>query len=351
MEIQTPYLVFLGDVQDYKQAKTAMGLIEWRPELCIGQLRLDGCKLTLGLQDLTIQEAKSFGVKTMVIGISPFTKDLPESYESVVMDAIHAGMNIANPLHNPLPDYIVSAAKLKGVEVYNFRHRPQDYPKGTGEKRTGLRLLTVGTDCACGKKYTALTIHRELVSRGIPSTFRSTGQTGFLIGGGGINNDTIQADFLSGAAEWLTPSNEPNHWDIVEGQGALSHPSFGGGSLSLLHGTQPDILVMCHEVGRKVHRGVTKPLPDIFSEIELALLIARRNNPNVKLGAVSLFTLNSDPQEVSALVDKLSDGLKVPVFDPAIKGIEFQKFLGSLALMSETARLKSKPDLMRIDDE
>jgi uncharacterized NAD-dependent epimerase/dehydratase family protein len=348
MEIKTPYLVFLGDAQDYKQAKTAMGLIEWRPELCIGQLRLEGCKLTLGLPDLTISEARSFGAVTFVIGISPFTRDLPKHYESAVMDAINAGMNIANPLHNPLPDYIVCAAESRGVDIYNFRHRPFDYPKGTGEKRTGLRLLTVGTDCACGKKYTALTIHRELLSKSISATFRSTGQTGFLISGSGINNDTIQADFLSGAAEWLSPDNEAHHWDIVEGQGSLSHPSFGGGSLSLLHGTQPDIIVMCHEVGRLTHRGVRKQLPDIVSEIQLALLIARRNNPNVKLGAVSLFTLNSDPEEVRLFIDDLSRKLNVPIFDPAIKGMEFQRFILHLSNMSDLAKLKSKPDLLSI---
>lgn len=317
MNIPTPYLVFLGDAKDLKQAKTAFGLNEWRPELCIGQMRLPGCGVDLGLPDLDHDAAVSKGAKTFLIGISPFSTTLPESYYPAVLTAIHSGMDIANPLHGELPERIQYAAKIKGVRIHNFRHRDEVYPKGNGEKRTGLRLLTVGTDCACGKKYTALSISRALEQRAVPNTFRSTGQTGFLISQSGINNDTIQADFLSGAAEWLTPENDPWHIDIVEGQGALSHPSFGAGALSLLYGTQPDFIVMCHEPGRKTQRGVKYPLPSLPREISLVETMARFTNPSARVIGISLFTKYVENQkDITECLD-VAESLNLPTFDPS----------------------------------
>lgn len=333
MHIPTPYLVFLGDALDFKQAKTAFGLKEWRPELCVGQMRLPGCAVTLDIQEMSPMSASALGAKTFLIGISPFTTTLPEHYAEAVESAIKSGLHIANPLHGELPEHIQEMARSHGVQIFNFRHRPQKYPKGTGEKRPGLRLLTVGTDCACGKKFTALSISRALDELGESNTFRSTGQTGFLISQSGINNDTIQADFLSGAAEWLTPANDPWHLDIVEGQGALSHPSFGAGSLSLLYGTQPDYIVMCHEPGRKTHRGVSMALPDVCSEAHYVETVAHRTNPKAKVVALSLFTKYSTLEEIQECMAK-ADELGIPCFDPAdpdrVPGNGFQVFLNQI---------------------
>lgn len=332
MNIPTPYLVFLGDAKDFKQAKTAFGLKEWRPELCAGQMKLDGCEVDLDLPYMLPHQAASTGVKTFLIGISPFSTTLPDSYVEVVAEAIRNGLHIANPLHGELPADLRILANRHGVNIYNFRHREESYPKATGEKRQGLRLLTVGTDCACGKKFTALSISRALNKRNILNTFRSTGQTGFLISQSGINNDTIQADFLSGAAEWLTPENKPWHLDIVEGQGALSHPSFGAGSLSLIYGTQPDYIVMCHEPGRKTHRGVKMELPDLTEEIRMVEMMAKRTNKNAKVVALSLFTRDASSAAVAESASIASD-FNIPCFDPDDPwyfGDSFDKFVGTL---------------------
>src|ERR1700737_182929 len=221
MTIKTPYLVFLGDAQDYKQAKVAFGVSEWRPDLCVGQIAFPECKVDLGLPTMTVAEAVKCGAKTFLIGISPYFTTLPESYRAIIMNAMIMGLDIANPLHSKLDADLEAFAKQCSVKIHNFRHRTEVYSKGNGEKRSGLRLLTVGTDCAIGKKYTAVKLSRTLINKGLKATFRSTGQTGYLISGSGINNDTIEADFLSGAAEWLSPNNDPDHWYFIEAQVAV----------------------------------------------------------------------------------------------------------------------------------
>ena len=319
MNIPTPYLVFLGDAKDYKQAKVAHGVVEWRPELCSGQSSLDGCEVNLGLPNLTLEEARDAGVKTLLIGISPYSTTLPDSYREYIIQAMDLGLNVASPLHAPLDAQLEQVAAMNGVQIFNFRHRSIDYPKGSGNKRPGLRLLTVGTDCACGKKFTALSIDRALRDVNVKSTFRATGQTGFLISQSGINNDTIQADFLSGAAEWLTPANDVDHWDVVEGQGALSHPSFGAGSLSLIYGTQPDFIVMCTEPGRKTQRGVTRaPLP-IMEEVRYVEAVAERTNPAAEVRAFSLFTRDAAIEDIVETIRQIR--LEQPyafIFDPHV---------------------------------
>ena len=319
MNIPTPYLVFLGDAKDYKQAKVAHGVVEWRPELCSGQSSLDGCEVSLGLPNMTLEEARDAGVKTLLIGISPYSTTLPDSYREYIIQAMALGLNVASPLHAPLDAQLEQVAATNGVQIFNFRHRSIDYPKGSGNKRPGLRLLTVGTDCACGKKFTALSIDHALRDANVKSTFRATGQTGFLISQSGINNDTIQADFLSGAAEWLTPANEVDHWDVVEGQGALSHPSFGAGSLSLIYGTQPDFIVMCTEPGRETQRGVSMEPLSVTREADMVELMAARTNENAEVVAFSLFTRDADPSSVARTVTRIRsvrpDAL---IFDPNV---------------------------------
>ena len=331
MNIPTPYHVFLGDPRDFKQAKVAHGVVEWRPELCVGQYSLPSCEVDLNLPVMTPKQAVKAGAKTFLIGISPFTTSLPDSYREIIREAMSVGLNIASPLHEALDDELEFYAAACGVKIYNFRHRPDVYPKGTGEVREGMRLLTVGTDCACGKKFTALSLSRAMTAAKIPNTFRSTGQTGFLISQSGINNDTIEADFLSGAAEWLSPVNDANHWDVIEGQGALSHPSFGGGSLSLIYGSQPDVIVMCTEPGRLTQRGVKMAPLSLVEEIEYVLTVARRTNPNVRLGAISLFTKYLDEaQREQAFADVIAQFPNIFVFDPARPSEDFRNFVNYL---------------------
>ena len=165
---------------------------------------------------------------------------------------------------------LTAAAARRGRRLIDVRMPPPNIPIATGRKRCGKRLLTVGTDCALGKKYTALALARAFAARGHAVDFRATGQTGILIAGGGMPMDAVVADFEAGAAEMLSPDAAPEHWDVIEGQGSLFHPAYAAVSLGLLHGSQPDVIVVCHDPARERVLGYPDyPLPGIAETIEL----------------------------------------------------------------------------------
>ena len=262
MEIATPYLIFIGDAKDGLAAKTGQGIVDWRPAWSLGQLRFENCRADLGIPDMTVAEAVVAGAKTFVIGTVSPGGTLPESWIPVIVAALAQGLDIASGMHTRLREFpaLVAAANEHGGQLFDVRHCDTRFSTGAGTARTGNRLLTVGTDCSIGKKYTALAIEKEMSARGMNVDFRATGQTGILIAGGGIAIDAVVADFIAGACEYLSPANAEDHWDIVEGQGSLFHPSFAGVSLGMLHGTQPDVFVVCHEPTRTTMRNVTTPI-------------------------------------------------------------------------------------------
>ncbi len=322
--MEAPYLLFLGDVADQLAAKTAHGIKDWRPELCYGQLRLPDCKADLGLQDVTVAEAKAAGCRTLIVGVANSGGFLPDHWVPTIVEAVEAGMGIASGLHQRLGDIpaVREAAERHGVTLFDARHPTQRFRTGTGVKRTGKRLLTVGTDCSCGKKYTALAIEKEMLARGIDATFRGTGQTGVMISGAGVAIDAVVADFIAGAVEWLSPDNEPGHWDVIEGQGSLFHPAFAGVTLGLIHGAQPDALVLCHEPTRTHMRGLKHlPLPSMRTCIEACLQSARLTNREVRAVGVSVNTTNLDPTERLDYLARVSGEMGLPAVDPIATGV------------------------------
>jgi uncharacterized NAD-dependent epimerase/dehydratase family protein len=254
-----------------------------------------------------------------------------------LLEALEAGLDLVSGMHTRLEDVpqIGSVAARLGRRLINVRQPPAGLPVGTGHKRTGKRLLTAGTDCALGKKYTALSLTRELKKRGIDADFRATGQTGILIAGGGIPIDSVVADFVAGAAETLSPNAAPDHWDVVEGQGSVFHPSYSGVSLGLLHGTQPDVIVMCHEVGRDTVLGLDHyPTPSLPEAIELTLTLARRTNPQARCAGVSLNTSRLDEAQARTMLAEYSARLHLPVADPLRSGPELDRLVEACLLGS-----------------
>lgn len=323
-EMQNPYLMFLGDVGDQLGAKTAQGIVDWRPEWCIGQLRLEGCKADLGIKDISINDAVNAGAKTMVIGIVNSGGYLPEHWVSKIIEAMHAGLDIASGLHirlSSIPE-IKQAAEKTSRQLFDVRHPTQDLPTGKGTPRSGKRLLAVGTDCSVGKMYTALAIEKEMRKRDMKVSFAATGQTGIFIAGHGISIDAVVADFISGAVEVLAPANDPDHWDIIEGQGSLFHPSFAGVSLGLLHGSQADALVLCHEPTRTHMRGLPhQPLPNLKECMALNLQTARLTNKSAKFVGISVNTSTLPVAEGDAYLASLEDEFGMPAVDAYRTGV------------------------------
>ena len=319
MNLKKPYLLFLGDAPDQLAAKTATGIADWRPEWCVGQMRLPGCGADTGLKDVDLAEALRLGAKTMVIGVVNSGGYMPDTWTDAICGALANGLDLASGLHGRLESFpaIQAAAALHGRALHNVRYSEQKFTTGKGTKRTGKRLLTVGTDCSCGKKYTALALERAMRARGMDAEFRATGQTGLLIAERGVAIDAVVADFISGAAEWVSPDNHADHWDLIEGQGSLFHASYAGVSLGLMHGSQPDLLVLCHEPTRQHMRGLTHaPIPKLEDCIGLNLASARLTNPDCRMLGISVNTSALSPQEGERYLAETAARLSLPCLDP-----------------------------------
>ncbi|MEE2980265.1 MAG: N-acetyltransferase DgcN [Pseudomonadota bacterium] len=319
-----PYLLFLGDARDDLAAKGSRGVLDWRPEDCLGQIRLDSCKADLGIADMTIAEAATGGARTMIVGVANAGGFIPEDWVETIVGALDAGMDVAAGMHSRLADIepIAEAARRNGRQLFDVRHPTRDFAVGKGTKRSGKRLLAVGTDCSCGKMYTTLAIEREMKSQGRNADFRATGQSGIFIAGDGIAVDAVVADFISGAIEWLTPDNDDDHWDIIEGQGSLFHASFAGVSLGLLHGAQPDALVLCHEPTRSHMRGLPdRPLPGFAECMEANISAARLTNPAVQFVGASVDTSRLSADARAPFLAAMESEIGLPCVDPMITGV------------------------------
>jgi uncharacterized NAD-dependent epimerase/dehydratase family protein len=317
--LRKPYLVFLGDVEDPLTAKTAFGLRDWIKQDLIGQWRSSSRSADLGLPDMTPEQAASRGAGSIIVGAAPAGGQLSDNWEQMLARAARAGLDLVAGLHSRLADRqsLADAAREGHAAIFDIRHFDGRLPIGTGMQRSGKRLLTVGTDCAIGKKYAALAIAREMQSRGMNCDFRATGQTGIMIAGRGISIDAVVADFVSGAAELISPANQPSHWDVIEGQGSLFHPSYAGVALGLLHGSQPDALVLCCDPFRSEIDGCPGfPIPSIEAAIERNLEAARLTNPDVRCVGISINTHGMNEASAAQLLAQTSDSYGLPCIDP-----------------------------------
>ena len=323
--IRKPYAVFLGDAQDHILAKTGYGLRDWASSDCVAQVRESTSVVDLGLTDTDVAGAKELGARSLVIGIAPDGGRLPAAWRQTLLQALEQGMDVVSGLHEKLSEdpRFAKVALANNCRILDIRHPTSSFPVGTGARRTGNRLLTVGTDCAVGKKYSALAIYEEMKKRTWNCTFRATGQTGILISGSGIAVDAVVADFVSGAAESLSPSAEHGHWDVIEGQGSLFHPSYASVSLGLLHGSQPDAIVMCHTIGRKSIDGLPGyAAPSLGQAIKSALDAASLTNPDVECVGVCINTSAHAADKALDYLRETSEELSLPCVDPVRSGVE-----------------------------
>jgi|TARA_B110000459_G_scaffold60669_1_gene68026 uncharacterized NAD-dependent epimerase/dehydratase family protein len=317
--IKTPYLLFLGDAPDQLAAKVAIGIKDWRPENAVAQFRMVGCGADLGIQDMTLVEAKAAGAKTLVIGVANRGGIISDAWKAVLKDALSMGYDLASGLHNLLRDEadLVEAATANSCALHDVRVPSVQYPIANGRKRSGKRCLTVGTDCSVGKMYTAMAMDAEMRKRGLKSSFRATGQTGILITGGGVPLDAVIADFMAGSVEYLTPDNDINHWDHIEGQGSLFHVSYSGVTMALVHGGQPDALILGHEPTRSHMRGLPEyQQPSLEDLRDVALTLARVGNPTCQVVGISVNTQHMSDAESMSYLAEVEARMGLPTVDP-----------------------------------
>jgi uncharacterized NAD-dependent epimerase/dehydratase family protein len=329
-QLPRPYLLFLGNETHEAYAKTAFGLRDWARELCIGEYALDGATVTTGLPRLTPREALQRGARSLVIGVANIGGHVSSAWIPALVNALETGLDLISGMHGSLWDnpVLAAAANSHGRGLFDLRKPPRGIPIATGRRRSGRRLLTVGTDCALGKKYTALGIARDLKARGIDAEFRATGQTGVLIAGGGIPIDAVIGDFVAGAAELLSPDAAPGHWDIIEGQASLFHPAYAGVSLGLLHGTQPDVIVVCHDPGRTHVGGLEEfALPTLEEVMAQNIVLGRRTNASIRCAGFSLNTSKLNARDARACLAAHRSRLSMPCADPIRRGPEWAELI------------------------
>ena len=317
--IKTPYLLFLGDAPDPLAAKVAQGIKDWRPENAVGQFRMEGCKADLGLTDMSLSEAREAGAKTLVIGVANRGGVISPEWKKVLVMALEEGFDLASGLHNLLRDEpdLVAVAEATGRTLHDVRIPSVEYPIANGKKRKGKRCLAVGTDCSVGKMYTALCMDAEMKKRGMKSTFRATGQTGILITGDGVPLDAVIADFMAGSLEYLTPDNDADHWDHIEGQGSLFHVSYSGVTMALIHGGQPDALILAHEPTRDHMRGLPEyQQPTLAALRDTALTLAKVANPACQVVGISVNTQHMTDEDAKAYLAKVEAEMGLPTTDP-----------------------------------
>lgn len=323
--IPAPFLLHLGQGADPMGIKTSRGLATFRREDCIGEFGPANCPLTVGLPRLTIAEAAAAGARTLVLGVAGAGGRMGGDLIEDAASALEAGMNVAAGLHERLRDEprLVALAAERGLRLFDVRDPPRDLIVGTGYPRPGRRLLTVGTDCSVGKMYATLALVRAMKRRGVAADFRATGQTGILIAGEGIAVDAVVADFISGAVEQLAPARDDGGWDLIEGQGSLFHPSFAGVSTGLLHGAQPEAIVLCHDPVRDHMRGLPgRALPGLAECLERNLQVAKVTSPDVRAVGVCLNTSGMDGDAARRLCARTEDALGLPCTDPMVFGVD-----------------------------
>ena len=323
--VRKPYLLFVGDASRSAVTKTAEGVRDWAPADCTGQWRLSEGATDLGLPDMTPAEAYAAGARSLLIGIAAVGGRIPDEWIPLLVSALEAGLDIVSGQHSRLSDIpeVAEAAARLGRSLHDVRHADRSFQVASGSKRAGKRLLTVGTDCALGKKYTALAIAKAMKDRGVDADFRATGQTGIMISGDGVAIDAVVADFISGAAETLSPEATPGHWDVIEGQGAIFHPAYAGVTLGLLHGSQPDALVLCHDPLRtEISLFPGFPIRPLEETMATYVSLARVTNPDAHFVGISLNTSGLSDTEAKALAASLEAQHGLPVMDPLRFGVE-----------------------------
>jgi uncharacterized NAD-dependent epimerase/dehydratase family protein len=319
------YLILAeGYSGDPHYGKTARGVIQYGPDPVVALLDSTRAGKTYrGIPVVaTVNDAICFNPTTALVGVATQGGRFPPAWRELLKSCIAKGLDIESGLHEFLSEdeELSELARRHGVGLRDLRKPPPDLSVPTGENlRIPARIvLTVGSDCAIGKKSVAVELDREARRRGLASQFVPTGQTGIAIAGWGIAIDAVVADFLAGAAEWLVVEGARRGGEVlfVEGQGSLVHPAYSGVTLGLIHGSAPHAFVLCHVAGATEIEGAPgHRLPSLCELVELherISLPARR----ARVAAVALNTRDLDDHEARAAIAAAEAETGLPADDP-----------------------------------
>jgi uncharacterized NAD-dependent epimerase/dehydratase family protein len=262
----------------------------------------------------------------LLIGIAPTGGKLPAPWRQAILDSIGAGLDILSGLHTLIGDdpEFAAAARAAGVEIVDYRRPPSREETAVGRAHAPGKhvILTVGTDCAIGKMSVALELRQAAIDAGLMAVFVPTGQTGMMIDGWGVAVDRVISDFSNGTCEWLVEQAEAKgDWIIVEGQGSLDHPAYSAVTLSLIHGTTPQAMVMVHKPGLPEHdwdhvEGRTFPLQPLNDFVRLHEQVAGVVAPSRVLAIALNTSLFAEEAAARRVIAETAAETGLPTDDP-----------------------------------
>jgi uncharacterized NAD-dependent epimerase/dehydratase family protein len=319
------YLILAeGRSGDPHYGKTARGILRYAPDPTVAILdstrageSQDGVPIVA-----TVQEAVAHEPTTAVVGVATQGGRFPPEWRELLKQCLAVGLDLESGMHELVSEdeELVALAREHGAELRDLRKPPSGLNVPTGEN---LQLpakvaLTVGSDCAIGKKTVALELDLEARRRGLASVFVPTGQTGIAIAGWGIAVDAVVSDFIAGAAERLVVEGHERGGELlfVEGQGSLVHPAYSAVTLGLLHGSAPHVLVLCHMARATEIEGYPgHPLPSLSELVELHERIALPLRP-ARVACLALNTAHLDEHEAHAAIAEAATETGLPTDDP-----------------------------------
>ena len=319
------YLILAeGRSGDPHYGKTARGILRYAPDPTVAILDSTHAGETHeGVPVVaTVAEALVYGPTTAVVGVATQGGRFPPAWRELLKASIAGGLDVESGLHEFIGDdpELEALAGQHGVELRDLRRPPAELSVPTGENlEIPARIaLTVGSDCAIGKKTVALELDLEARRRGLPSVFVPTGQTGIAIAGWGIAVDAVVSDFLAGAAERLVVEGYRRGGDLlfVEGQGSLSHPAYSGVTLGLIHGSAPHAFVLCHRAYATEIEGYPgHPIPPLRELIELHEHVALPLRP-ARVACIAVNTADLGEEAARAALAEAADETGLPADDP-----------------------------------
>jgi uncharacterized NAD-dependent epimerase/dehydratase family protein len=320
------YLILAeGKSDDPHYGKTARGVIRYSPHPVVAMLDSTRAGEAYGGIPIvaTVDDALRFEPTTAIVGVATQGGRFPPAWRELLRTCISNGLDVENGLHEFLADdeELSGLALRHNVELRDLRRPPADLNVPTGEnlQLAAKIVLTVGSDCAIGKKTVAVELDLEARNRGLKSVFVPTGQTGIAIAGWGIAVDAVVSDFLAGAAERLVVEGAARGGELlfVEGQGSIVHPAYSGVTLGLTHGATPHAYVLCHKAGSTVVEGYPEhPLPPLAEVVELYERASLPIRP-ARVAAIALNTAGLDgDEEARAAIDEIRADTGLPADDP-----------------------------------